>query len=163
MRGRIHRFGLGAILTAALAIGWSLPVADADITAQSDSGDTIVKFDAFNKCNVKAKSGGGKRFAAQAKKGGWNLSVQIPSFNGFHEYDIEYGTEGPADFFFGRPGVFFSNIFDPSPGPPGPDLSVGGGVGFQKKGRVLGMGFPVAYNSQQPTAWVSLFGRAPCK
>jgi hypothetical protein len=163
MRGRIHRLTLGTILAGALIIGWSLPVANAGITVQSDTGGTIVKFDTFNKCTVKAKSGGGKRFAAQARKGGWNLALQIASFNGFHDYDIEYGTEGPADFYFGRPGVLFSNLFDPSPGPPGPDLTVGGGLGFLKRGRVLGMGFPVAYNSNQPTAWVSFIGTAPCK
>jgi hypothetical protein len=162
MRGRIRWLGLGAALSAVLVIGWTPDAASADVTAQSDSGATLVKFDSF-KCTVKAKKSGGKRFAAQTRKAGWNLTVQIISFKGFSGYDIEYGTEGPVDFFFGRPGLFYSNIYDPSPGPPGPDLTVGGGVGFLKKGGVFGIGFPIAYESQQQGAWVSLFGNAPCK
>ncbi len=165
MKGRSKRLGLAGTLIAVLGTSPLAGPANAAIDIKLRNGPSIAKFDELA-CKV---SRSGKEFAARAKKPvrGWTLSVRIDSFSGFKKYEIEYGDNSPADFFFFRPplrGSPFTNIIDPSPGGPLPDLTLGGGVAFSrsKKGRSLALSFPITYDDPPSEDWVNVRGKAAC-
>ena len=73
--------------------------------------------------------------------------MRIQPFNGFHSYDLEYGDTGSAAFFLDPPGG--GNTFSNGQVPPTdfPRLTLGGAVGFPKGKAILGLAFPIAYDS----------------
>jgi hypothetical protein len=136
--------------------------AHAAIKVLSQNQDTIARIGAV-KCEVKRVKGD-KRFTALGKKGGSRLKVVIfpGSFDGFHSYEVLYGSDSTADVLWGAPGELFANFNKPDTGgPPGPELTVAGGVGFPSKRRVLHVGIPILYDSS--FNWVSVAGQARCK
>lgn len=116
--------------------------------------------------SLKCKVSDSKGFTATGRSKSWRLTIRIYTFEGYKRYPIEYGAEGPADFFVGRgTNSDYSNIPKPETGagPEGPQLTLGGAVAFPGGRGTLGIGFALAYKLGDYTQQASLSGRAPCR
>jgi hypothetical protein len=161
------RTSLAVLMATAVLIvlGLSAGSASAAIKVQEFGigGSTLAKFD-------KLKCEKGKIFSAKGRDGKWRFELLIrkPFFSGFDQYEIEYGMQSGVNFEAwipnDRPGSdnFFSNIIKPDTGSD-PELTVGGGVDFSKRGRDVKLQFPLAYNRYTNPDIVSVGGSASCK
>ncbi len=138
---------------------------------QSQGGNTLAKFNS-PRCTVKRGDGFHDGFTAKDRSSnGWRLTARVygASFDGFHRYLLEYGHHGSAAFFVSSDDTnttVFTTENDPLPGGPLPDLTIGGALSFPNHRKVLGIGFPLVYDSatlDPPPQIASLVGKAPCK
>jgi hypothetical protein len=95
-------------------------------------------------------------FHAKAKRAGWSLSVNIFRTRA-REVDLEYGSDGNADFTVRGPQGEFTNLFRPPNAPPG-----GGAIAFNRKKTRMGLGFSPTFNENFSSS-VSVAGGLKCK
>jgi hypothetical protein len=158
---------IGAV-AALLLLFANVGPASAAIRVDGQNGTHYMKVKSL-KCKV-AKNG----FTAQSKDlHGWSFRVRVygQSFKGFgKEYEIEYGDDSRTDFFAYHTGTSpllegnFTNVHDPTEGMQGPQLIEGGSLAFKKKGKTLGIAFPIVYDRPDSEAgYASVIGEADCK
>jgi hypothetical protein len=151
-----------AVAITLIVIGWSADIAGAAIKVRGVPGVsnfTVAKFD-------KLKCSKGKSFTAKARDGKWRFELIIDRrfFHGFRRYEIEYGNRGPADFVARAGNLEFSNLTKPETGSE-PELTLGGSVAFAKRGKLMKIAFPLAYDSPlvPDPVIATIIGKAPCR
>jgi hypothetical protein len=151
-----------AMVAVLVLLGWGAEGAGAKIKVRGVPGVsnfTVAKFDKL-KCSKR------KSFTAKARDGKWRFELIIyrKFFNGFHRYEIEYGDQSPADFVARAGDLDFSNLTKPETGSE-PELTLGGSVAFARRGKVMKIAFPLAYDSPLVADPViaTVIGKAPCR
>ena len=105
-------------------------------------------------------------FHAAGRVGSWRLFVTIQPFGGYHNYEIEYGDEGPASFqVYGPshlPPFGFTNLHEPPTDQR--RLTAGGGLGFRGGRGRLSLSFVIAYDGRFPRPGIArVLGVASCR
>jgi len=143
-----------ALSILALAFPAASQAAVQVIQSDEEGNQTTLASFPTAKC-VKGK-GNFLTFHAKAKRGGWSLSVNIFRTRA-REVDLEYGSDGNADFTVKGPEGLFTNLFRPPNAPPG-----GGAIAFNRKKTRMGLGFAPTFNEGFSSS-VSVAGGLKCK
>ncbi len=152
------RRGIGIVVGLALIIALSVsPTALADgsheIKVLGSNGKVVATFHSA-KC-TKNKHG---FFARARRDNGSNLFVRVEEFTGFHDYKLVYGNNAdPYASFQNKDQVAYSNLNKPPFPSPG-----GGELRFAKHGKLMGVGFNLAYSDDGSDA-VTFTGVARCR
>jgi hypothetical protein len=113
------------------------------------------------KCSIEGRRD--KVFGARGKStdGAFELFVSVNQWRGFRStYPLFFGAEQPANFALTGPGGPYSNL-NPIPGTP-PGVVGGGAIAFEKKGKLMSLGFVPAPNQDFSQA-VTITGAMKCK
>ncbi len=149
------RFTVAGIVVLSLAVPATSQAA-VDVLQGDEEGNvtTLVSFKTA-KCRKASRKGAFLKFAADAKRGGWTLRVNV--FTRAREMDLVYGSDGPADFTVTGPGGTFTNLNRPPNAPPG-----GGAIVFNAKRTRMGLGFQPTFN-EDLSGSVDVGGALKCK
>ena len=156
---RVAAFGISALVIGLLV---------APAAAAPDASRNILVFAGNNNPRVvakinrlsckKARKSGRVSFIAKGADGGWKLALRVNRFDGYHDYDIEYGIRR-VNFELDPPGRngFYANFFFPGDTPP----PLSGNLKLAPRGRKVGISFPAAFSARTDDA-VALAGNAKC-
>jgi hypothetical protein len=147
------RIAIAMAVVVALALCSS---AQAAITLHDADGSKLARFS-----SLRCKTSKGKGFTGTATGNGWNLTVRIQPFDGFHPYHVGYGATGKAAFFVKSGSTTFSNTVKPqSSGLP--ETGEGGNIAFPGGSGKIGIAFGTAFSVGDLHEYASLFGLATC-